>query len=68
MPLFREVVKDSAMQPVSAGESRHSYGTEREEWRMAVAAALQSFWDKGVYEVVPEEEALTIPKRLVLPM
>jgi len=68
LPEFREVLKDSGMQPVTGLELRRAVGAEREEWFQAMAAELSSYRSNAVFDELPAADRGRVRASEILPM
>ena len=47
---------------------RSTVGHERESWRIAMQAEVDSLWDNGAFQDATAEELRGVPMRKILPM
>ena len=52
-PIYREIEKESGMEPYTTKQVREAFGQEREEWRQALEQELISFKEKGYFTSSP---------------
>ncbi|CAK0907605.1 unnamed protein product [Prorocentrum cordatum] len=68
LPEFREILKDSGMQPVTGQELRRAAGAEKDEWFQAMAAELSSYESNAVFDELPAADRSGVRASEVLPM
>ena len=65
---YQAINKENGFQPVSMKESRGSVGANREAWRIAMQAEVDSLRDNGSYSEVSPTELKKIHYKDILPM
>ena len=65
---YREIQKENGIQPTTMKEVRASVGHEREAWRLAMQAEVDSLRDNESFQTASEAELRGLNVRKILPM
>ena len=65
---YIELDKQNGIQPVAMKKVRASVGAEREAWRIAMQAEVDSLRDNETFAVASAAELRNVPHRDILPM
>ena len=67
-PIYRDIEKESGMEPYTTKQVKEAFGQEREGWRQALEQELISFKEKGVFHVLTDDERLGLKPWEIYPM
>ena len=65
---FVEINKENGIQLTTMKEVRRSVAAEREQWRLAMQAEVDSLRDNSTFEVATTEELRKVKNADILPM
>ena len=65
---YIELDKKNGIQPIAMRKVRAAVGVEREAWRIAMQAEVDSLRDNQTFEVASAAELRNVPQRDIMPM